>query len=69
MGDFIDKKTVTITDLDIHIDTVKAHDKKLGHQRIPGDAIIRYNFLELIIRITNSKYLKSNICSTWEEAI
>jgi hypothetical protein len=36
---------------------------------IPPTQLIRYNFLELFIRIADRKYIKKNICNNFSEAI
>jgi len=51
-GDFIDNLTIRIADLDLARIAVKAGDLKLSHKMIPPDRMIRYNFLEAFIRLS-----------------
>jgi len=51
-GDFIDNQTIRIADLDLARIAVKAGDLKLSHKMIPPDRMIRYNFLEAFIRLS-----------------
>ena len=51
-GDFVDNKTVGIKDLDLAKAAVKGKDlKKSGNKMIPADRLIRYNFMEIFVRI------------------
>ena len=60
---------MSISDLDIDRVAVKKNDKKLKHKMIPVDRLIRYNFLEIIIRLTQRKFIYNKICSNFQEAI
>ena len=51
-GDFVDNKTVAIKDLDLAKAAVKGKDlKKSSSSMIPADKLIRYNFLEIFVRL------------------
>ena len=49
--DLVDGKTLKLSDLDIGIIAVKAADSKKANKLIPVDQLIRYNFVEIIIRL------------------
>ena len=51
--DFLDNKTMKITDLDLGRVAAKASDKGIKNPNIPisSDKLIRYNFLEVCIRL------------------
>ena len=65
-GDFIDFKTIDTKDLDLGRVAVKAQDKNSKHKNLPPDRIIRYNFLEVLIRLGGQKAKKG---TPWNEAI
>ena len=48
--------------------TVKARGDKRCKQN-PAAQLVRYQFIELLIRIANDKYKKPEICKTWPEAV
>jgi hypothetical protein len=51
-GDLIDDKTLNAADLGIAHKAVKAADAKLTNKLlVPADQLIRYNFLEIFLRI------------------
>lgn len=68
-GDLVDGKTLNMADLGIAYIAVKAADMKKGNKLIPADSIIRYNFLEIFIRLADQKFLKSGLATTWYDAI
>ena len=57
-GDFIDNVSMKLPDLDIERVAVKSGDKKVKNANIPPDKMIRYNFLEIWIRLASQKYIK-----------
>jgi hypothetical protein len=68
-GDLIDGKTLNSADIGIAFISVKAADAKLKTKLIPQDQLIRYNFLEVFVRLAAQKFVKSGICSTYSEAL
>ena len=68
-GDLVDNKTLRLTDLDIGYIAVKAADMKKANKLVPADQLIRYNFLEIQIRLADQKYLKSGACKTFLDAL
>ena len=68
--DLVDNKTLNAADLGIAFIAVKAADAKKGKKMIPaGGQLIRYNFLEIFIRLADQKFLKSGITTSWVDAI
>lgn len=49
--DFVDSKVLHIKDLDLSKAAVKGKDIKRVSRFVPADRLIRYNFLEIFIRI------------------
>lgn len=68
-GELVDGKTLKLTDIDLGFIAVKAADAKKGNKQVPVDQLIRYNFLEVQIRLADQKFLKSGQCSTFTEAV
>ena len=60
-GDLVDNKTLKITDLDIAYIQVKAADAKKQNKLVPADQLVRHNFLEIMIRIADQKFIKSGL--------
>ena len=58
-GNLVDGKTLKIADVDLGMIAVKAADMKKGNKLIPADQLIRYNFLEIMVRLAEQKYIKS----------
>jgi hypothetical protein len=52
-GDLVDGKTLKLADIDLGCIAVKAADAKKGNKLIPADQLIRYNFLEVQIRLAD----------------
>ena len=52
-GNFIDNVSMKLPDLDIERVAVKSGDKKIKNPNIPPDKLIRYNFLEVWIRLAS----------------
>lgn len=68
-GDFVDNKTIGLKDLDLAKAAVKGKDlKKTGNSNIPADRIVRYNFLEIFIRLCKTKYLDTKVCDNYTDA-
>lgn len=68
-GDLVDNKTLKLSDLDIGYIAVKAADMKKANKLVPADQLIRYNFLEIQIRLADQKYIKNGVCKTFLEAL
>lgn len=68
-GDLVDNKTLKITDLDIAYIQVKAADAKKQNKLVPADQLVRHNFLEIMIRIADQKFIKSGLCHSYQEAL
>ena len=58
-----------MADLDLGRVAVKASDKKRKHDMIPVDRLIRYNFLEVFIRLSEQKFIKSGLFNKFDMAI
>ena len=50
-GDLVDQKTLNTADLGIAYIASKAADAKRASKLIPADQLIRYNFLEIFLRL------------------
>ncbi len=50
-GDFVDFQTVDNKDLDLARVAVKAQDRNSKNKNVPTDRLVRYNFLEVFIRL------------------
>ena len=68
-GDLVDNKTLKLSDLDIGYIAVKAADMKKANKLVPADQLIRYNFLEIQIRLADQKHIKNGSCKTFLEAL
>lgn len=68
-NDLVDNKTLNAADLGIAYIAVKAADMKKGNKLIPADQLIRYNFIEIFIRLADQKFIKSGLCKTYTEAM
>ena len=56
MGTMVDEKTLKIADLDLEFIATKASG--LQHKRNPERALIRHNWLEIFVRLCQTKYVK-----------
>lgn len=70
-GDFVDNRALGIKDLDLSKAAVKGKDikKSAKNKMIPSDRLIRYNFLEILVRISKQKFIDSKICSNYRDAL
>jgi len=68
-SDFVDNKTLKISDLDLGFIAVKAADMTVQSKLVPMKELIRYNFLEVQIRLAQQKYIKSGLFTTYHEAL
>jgi NLR family CARD domain-containing protein 3 len=68
-GDLVDGKTLKIADLDLAMIAVKAADSKIKNKNVPADQLVRYNFLEIQIRLAEQKYIKSGLFKKFSEAV
>ena len=66
-GDFVDFNTIDNKDLDLARVAVKAQDRTSRNKNVPTDRLVRYNFLEVFIRLAGQKYdIK---VTPWDEII
>ena len=67
----VDDASLKLADIDLGKEAVKAADKKKKPKNIlcPVDRIIRYNFLEIHIRLAEQKFIKSKLCENFLEAM
>lgn len=65
----MDNKTLKLADLDIGYIAVKAADMKRASKLVPADQLIRYNFLEIQIRLADQKYIKQGEAKGFLEAL
>ena len=56
---FIDGKTFKMSDLDLEFVATNAGQKS-GNHRNPERQLIRFNFLEVLVRLSIDKFIKSN---------
>lgn len=69
-GDYIDMKVIKTSDLDIAKSTVKGKDgNRPSHKNIPLDKLIRYNFLEIFIRLSKDRFIKTGQAADYGEAV
>ena len=69
-GDLVDGDTLKLADVDLGKVAVKAADKqKKPNKLCPVDRIIRYNFLEVHIRLAEQKFIKSKRCENFVDAM
>lgn len=64
---FVDSQTLKSNDVDLEY--VAANSIRADYPNFPDRSLIRFKFLEAIIRLSIDKYYKSKICSTYLEAI
>ena len=62
----IDQKTLKLSDLDLEFVSAKA-GKKTGNN--PERQLIRYNFMEIFVRLALTKYLKTGVTESAHEAL
>lgn len=67
-SDFVDSKTLKISDLDLGFIASKAADMQVKSKIVPMKELIRYNFLEVHIRLAQQKYIKSGLYKSYHEA-
>jgi hypothetical protein len=63
----IDRELLSNNDVDLEFITTNAGVKQ--HKFNPDRALVRYQMLELFVRLAVQKYYKSKICDTYFEAI
>ena len=65
----MDNKTLKISDLDLGFIASKAADMSVKSKLVPMKELIRYNFLEVHIRLAQQKYIKSGLFQSYHEAL
>lgn len=65
----IDYKTVKLSDVDLHFVSTLASGTQYKTRTNPERQLIRFQFLEILVRLAIDKYLKSKICLTFEGAV
>jgi len=77
-NNFIDNKTFKLSDLDLEfVATNASGGGKKSNPRVPERQLVRYQFMEVLVRLALDKYLKSKpssnlpggICETQFEAV
>lgn len=66
-ADLIDGKVLKAADCDLEF--VAANSIRVDYPYCPDRQLIRFKFLEAMVRIAISKYFKSKICPTVYEAV
>eukprot|EP00347_Sterkiella_histriomuscorum_P005610 403355936 len=67
-GDMIDQKTLKLSDLDLEFVATKSGPKK-SNPRNPERQLIRYQFMEVFVRLAGTKFIKSGICTSFYDAV
>lgn len=65
---FIDGKVIKISDIDLQLIAVNG-GKRTNNYLSPDKAIIRSQFIEVLVRLSIDKYFKTKVCETPSEAI
>lgn len=60
LSDLIDYKTLKLSDIDLEFISTKAGGKS-KYQYLPERQLVRFQFMELLVRIAIVKYYKSGI--------
>jgi len=64
----VDGVTLKLSDLDFQFKVTNYSEVK-NHPRNPANALIRFQFMEIFVRIAIDKYIKSEICESYVEAV
>jgi hypothetical protein len=64
----VDGVTLKLSDLDFQFKVTNYSEVK-NHPRNPANALIRFQFMEIFVRIAIDKYIKSEICESYAEAV
>lgn len=65
----VDHKTIKLSDVDLEFIATKAAGAHFKTKTNPDRQLIRYQFMEIFVRLALDKYLKTGICRTYDEAI
>ena len=68
-GELVDGKLLKIADVDLAFIAATSGNSKRGKKLIPADQIIRFNFMEVMVRLIEQRYVKSGLCRTFLESI
>lgn len=66
--DFIDNKTIKLSDVDLSIIACNG-GAKVKNILQPSNALTRPQMIEVIVRLANDKYIKNGACKTLSEAV
>ena len=66
--DFIDGKTVKISDIDFQMIACNG-GKKVNTWLSPDKALVRFQMMEFLVRLSIDKYIKPKITESYLEAI
>ena len=67
-NDLVDYKSLKLSDIDLEFISTKAGIKE-KHEFLPERQLVRFQFLELLVRIAIVKYYKSKIIKTFSKGI
>ncbi|CAI2371034.1 unnamed protein product [Moneuplotes crassus] len=67
-NELVDYKSLKLSDIDLEFISTKAGGKT-KHEFIPERQLVRFQFMEVLVRISIIKYFKSGLLKTMEEAI
>jgi hypothetical protein len=58
-GDLVDNKALTLADIDLAVIATKSGDIKRISKLVPMNDLIRHNFIEVFIRLSEHRFIKS----------
>lgn len=66
----VDNRTLKLSDVDLaFIATCSASVELKGHPRKPERAMVRFQWVEFLVRLAEDKYVKGGVCRTVAEAV
>lgn len=66
--DFLDGKSIKISDIDLQVIACNG-GRKSNNWLSPNNALVRFQILEVLVRLSVDKYIKTNVCQTYSEAV
>jgi NLR family CARD domain-containing protein 3 len=65
----VDHKSIKISDIDLEFIATKAAGQHFKTKTNPDRQLIRYQFLEIFVRLALDKYYKTGVCRAYDDAI
>ena len=65
----IDYRTLKSTDVDLTFIATNASGQIYKTRMNPERQLIRFQFLEIMVRLAIEKYFKSNVCKTFDQSV